>query len=46
LLTAKSGIVASKIYMNSFVKTGLTDDLYIMQKEEFSITYNMCDTDT
>jgi hypothetical protein len=44
LLTAKSGIVASKIGMISFVNPGLTEDFYIVQKEEFSITCSMCDT--
>jgi hypothetical protein len=33
-----------KIDMICFAKPGLTEDLYIVQKEEFSITCYMCDT--
>jgi hypothetical protein len=32
-----------KTCMICFAKPGLTDDLYIEQKEEFSITSYMCD---
>jgi hypothetical protein len=35
-----------KTDMNSFAKPVLTEDLYIMQNEEFSITCYMCDTYT
>jgi hypothetical protein len=32
----------SKIDMICYAKLGLTEDLYIVQKEEFSITCYMC----
>jgi hypothetical protein len=36
----------SKIDMICFPKPRLTDDLYIVHKEEFSVTCYMCDTYT
>jgi hypothetical protein len=35
-----------KIDMICFAKPGPTEDLYIVQKEEFSMTRYMCDTCT
>jgi hypothetical protein len=36
----------SKIDMICFAKSGLTEDLYIVHKEEFSVTCYKCDTYT
>jgi hypothetical protein len=33
----------SKIDIISFAKPGLTEDLYVMDKEEFSVTCYVCD---